>query len=130
MEKLDKYQFGHEKKIYVVSNMGLYESKQLVNLMGMVRAWSKINGYGYCGGVAIGAGEMQGMMANPSNPGKGPAKYVIEGLNKLSDAINESGHMDDIYADANKFSRSLYMFTANTSWPRSAKKNGLKKKDL
>ena len=130
MEKIEKYQFNSAKKIYLISNMGLYESKQLINLMSMVKQWSDKCGFKYCGGVAIGAGEMQGMMANPSNPGKGPAKSVIQGLNSLSDAIKGSGYIDDVYADAYKFSRSLYMFIANTSWPRDAKKYGLKKKDL
>ena len=130
MERIEKYQFNSVKKIYVISNMGLYESKQLINLMSMVKNWSDKCGFEYCGGVAIGAGEMQGMMADPKNPGKGPVKHVIEGLNSLSDAIKRSEHMDDLYADAHKFSRSLYMFIANTSWPRDAKKNGLKKKDL
>ncbi|MBR3634578.1 MAG: flavodoxin family protein [Lachnospiraceae bacterium] len=130
MEKLEEYSFSENKKIYLIANMGLFESKQLVNLMNMVKEWSNKCGFEYCGGVAIGAGEMQGMMTDPSNPGKGPAKNVIIGLNRLSEAVEKSTQIEDIYADSNKFSRSLYMFIANTSWPRGARKNGLKKKDL
>lgn len=128
MERLEKYDTAGEKHIYVVSNMGFYESLQLKNLMSMVKTWCEKCGFTYGGGLAIGAGEMIGSII--ASTGKGPAKYVAEGLNKLSAAINASATIGDIYADAYRFPRALYMLAADSGWPHGARKNGLKRKDL
>ena len=134
MEKLERIEAGHQnsgrKKIYVVTNMGLYESVQLKNLLSMVKTWCDICGYTYGGGVAVGAGEMLGMFMGSKDISKGPSQNVAAGFDKLSEAINSSSAMEDVYANVVKFPRAMYMFTANTSWPRDGKKNGLKKKDL
>ena len=128
MEKLEHRMSSGTKHIYVVSNMGFYESAQLKNLMSMVKTWCEKCGYTYGGGVAIGAGEMIGSVITSTD--KGPAKNAAEALNKLSTAIDEIKDIDDIYADAYRFPRALYMFAAGSGWPMAAKKNGLKRKDL
>ena len=128
MEKLEQSAKAGTKHIYVVSNMGFYESAQLKNLMSMVKTWCEKCGYTYGGGVAIGAGEMIGSVITSTD--KGPAKNAAEALNKLSTAIDEIKDIDDIYADAYRFPRALYMFAAGSGWPMAAKKNGLKRKDL
>lgn len=73
---------------------------------------------------------MMGMFMDPNSKAKGPAKNVIEGLDTLAGAINSSSSIEDIYADAYMFPRWMYMFAANTGWPKAGKLNGLKKKDL
>ena len=128
MERLEHCRMAGEKHIYVVSNMGFYESVQLKNLMSMVKTWCEKCGYTYGGGVAIGAGEMIGSLITSTD--KGPAKYAAEALKKLSSAINDSEDIEDIYADAYRFPRALYMLAADSGWPVGAKKNGLKRKDL
>lgn len=128
MERLENYRTAGEKSIYVVSNMGFYESSQLKNLMGMVKSWCEKCSFIYGGGLAIGAGEMIGSIIISTD--KGPAKNAAEGLNKLSAAINDLKEIEDIYADAYRFPRALYMFAADMGWPKGAKKNGLKRKDL
>lgn len=128
MERMEGFERKKEKKIYAVVNMGLYESHQIRNLLSMVKDWSDACGYEYCGGLAIGSGEMMGMFMK--GDAKGPAKKVGEGLNRLARAINTSSQTEDIYADAHMFPRCLYMFAANTGWPKAGKNNGLKKKDL
>lgn len=130
MEKMEKIGTSSPKKVYVVSNMGLYESAQLKNLMYSVRKWSACCGYEYCGGVAIGAGEMMGSFTKAPSGSKNPGKNVLDGLDALSSAINESSSIDDIYADAYRFPRAVYMLAANTGWPKSGRSNGLRKKDL
>ncbi len=130
LERRDSNQEKSSKKIYAVTNMGLYESKQLINVMSQVKKWSDICGYDYSGGIAIGAGEMNGSFAGVPSGGKGPAKNANDGLDKLTEIIKKSGKTEDIYADAYKFPRKFYMALANMSWPMDAKKNGLKKKDL
>ena len=129
MELLEKSGKAAGKKIYVVANMGLYESKQIRHLLSIVKTWCEACGSEYCGGLAIGAGEMLKMMMRSENIDKGPSKNMAEGTKKIAAAINAGQAIEDIYADPFKFSRGMYIFAANASWPLDAKKNGLKKKD-
>ena len=73
---------------------------------------------------------MNGQFTQLPKGSKNPGKNAFDGLEKLSEAINGSSILEDIYADAYKFPRALYMLAANYGWPRDGKKNGLKKKDL
>ena len=130
MERIEQCSLKDSKKIYVIANMGFYESVQITNLMSMVRNWCDRCGFEYGGGVAIGAGEMVGSMMVSSYAKKGPSKNAALSLDKLSETINASSVMDDIYSDPFKFPRALYMFCANSGWPVGCKKNGLKRKDL
>ena len=130
MEMLEKSGKAAGKKIYVVANMGLYESKQIKHLLSIMKTWSEACGSQYCGGLAIGAGEMLKMMMRSENIENGPSKNMAEGVKKIAAAINAGKAMDDTYADVHKFPRGMYIFAANASWPMDAKKNGLKKKDL
>ena len=110
--------------------MGFYESRQIKNVLKQVRKWSEKCGFSYCGGVAVGAGEMMGMLVKSINGANGPVKNVVEAIESLAGVIKSSSAIDDIYADAYKFPRSAYMFMAGMGWPKAAKLNGLKKKDL
>ncbi|SDB58262.1 flavodoxin family protein [Butyrivibrio sp. INlla16] len=130
LEKLEAKGNKDKKKIYVVANMGFYESRQICNLLGMMEEWAETCGYEYCGGVAIGAGEMMGQMMRMPDPTKGPARNVALSLKELGQAVNEGTSIENIYADAYKFPRILYQIAGNSGWPRSAKRNGLKKKDM
>lgn len=130
MERMEQEKYSAKKEVYVVVNNGLYESVQNRNLLSMARLWCERSGYGYGGGVAIGAGEMIGMTLKPSGSNGGPAKLAEEGIKKLAEAINSSKEIEDIYADAYRFPRFLYMLAANMGWPKAGKNNGLKRKDL
>ena len=123
MEKLEKECAGSGIKIYVVANMGFYESKQIENLMSMVKTWCDKAALNYCGGVAVGAGEMMGQVLKFGS--NGPAKNVYEGLEKLAAAIKASDSIGDIYADANKFPRILYFIAANSGMRKSVKSGGV-----
>ena len=125
MEKLAERP-GSRKKIYAVANMGFYESRQIRNLLSMVKDWCDQCGYEYCGGLAIGAGEMMGRIMAP----KGPARNVMRGMDQLAAAVSSSAKTEDIYADAHWFPRFLYILAAHMGWSQAAKMNGLKKKDL
>ena len=130
MEKLETRGRCADKRVYVIANMGFYESRQISNLMGMMKKWCDNCGYVYGGGLAVGAGEMLGKMVISASFEKGPAKNVAIGMQKLSKAVNSSGTEKDIYADVSGFPRKLYMMSANMSWLAYLRKNGLKKKDL
>lgn len=127
-EKLEKAGMNSEQKVYLVTNMGFYESKQLVNLFSMVKTWCEKCGVQYCGGVGAGAGEMMGYVLQYG--ANGPAKNIVEGINKLGETIETSGKLDDIYADATKFPRIAYLFAGSSGMKKSAKANGLKTKDI
>jgi multimeric flavodoxin WrbA len=130
MEKMEKTNPAEDKKIYAVVNMGFYESRQIRNVLKQVRRWSEKCGFSYCGGLAIGAGEMMGSLIKSINGANGPVKNVVEAFESLAGVIKSSSAIDDIYADAYKFPRTAYMFMAGMGWPKAAKQNGLKKKDL
>jgi hypothetical protein len=117
-----------EKKIYVVSNMGFFESSQIVNLLSMVKTWCEICGFSYCGGIAIGAGEMMGQVLGFGH--NGPGKYVYGDLIKLAKAIDDGDYIGDLYTKANKFPRFLYMLAGNSGMKKSAKINGLSMKEV
>ena len=129
LEKMEQSKTG-SKRIYVIANMGLYESSQISNLLSMMKYWCNKCGYEYCGGLAIGAGEMITNMVNIKNPEKGMARYTGKGMIMLADAIDRSESVEDIYADPYKCSRSAYIFMANMSWPLHARSLGVKKKEL
>ena len=130
MEWIEQSGRKGNKKIYVVANMGFYESHQIKNLLGMVRMWCEKCGYEYSGGVAIGAGEMIANLLSGKKAEKGPAASTVKGLRSLAGAIDCSCRTEDLYVDPNKFPRSLYILFGNMSWLYAAKVNGLKKKDL
>ncbi len=130
MEKMEKQCVSGNKQIYVVANMGFYESRQIKNLLYMVKEWSEKCGYEYCGGVAVGAGEMLGKMIRIPDASKTHARNVALALEKLGKAISSSESITDIYADAYRFSRLLYLIYGNSGWNRSAERNGLTKKDI
>ena len=130
LEKFQSEYAGGRKKIYVLANMGLYESKQLVNLFSAVKQWCGKMNFEYCGSLGVGAGELVGGISEAVRFGKGPTRKIAEGMRKLSEAINSDEKTEDIYVGVNGFPRSLYIAIANSGWKRMAKRNGITEKDL
>ncbi|MBP5279546.1 MAG: hypothetical protein J6Z03_03600, partial [Erysipelotrichaceae bacterium] len=130
MERMEKEYKGTEKKIYVLTNMGLYESEQLINLHTAVRKWCSIMDFEYAGGLAVAAGELVGAFLEMSSIERWPLQDINEGMKKLADAIDNDRSIEDIYRGVKMFPRFLYILIANSGWARMGRKNGLKKKDL
>ena len=130
MEKMEREYVIPSRRIYVLSNMGLYESKQLINLLTAVKKWCKKMDFEYGGGLAVGAGELVGGFLEMSPIDKWPLKSIDAGLKKLAQTINDGDKIDDIYCGTESFPRFLYMAVANSGWRRMGKKNGLKNSDL
>lgn len=120
MELLEKRGIS-DKKVYVVANMGFFESKQLENLMSMVKDWCKACGIDYCGGTAVGAGGMMGSVIKYGS--NGPGKIVYDSLVTLSEKIDKSEKASDIYTSTNKYPRFLYYIAANSGMKRGMKQN-------
>ena len=129
MEMLESYT-GESKQIYVLANMGLYESSQLVNLFSAVRQWCEKCGFEYCGGLGVSAGELLGTLMEVIPLGTGATKKAAQGLDVLAEAITAGRAAGDIYAEPYRFPRSLYIWIANTNWNRTARRNGIKPEDM
>ncbi len=130
METFRREYRGGKARIYLLANMGLYESKQLINLFAMVRQWCGEMDFEYCGGLGISAGELLGTLIGQKPFDKSSNKKAIEGINRLAKAINNEAMMRDIFAEPHHFPRWLYIAIANTNWNRLAKKAGIKPKEL
>ena len=130
MEKFEKEYRGDKKKIYVLANMGLYESSQLVNLFSAVTQWSRKMGFDYCGGLGVSAGELLGGLMEMIPFGRGPIRKTSEGMDLLACAINSESKTYDIYAEPKGFPKWLFIQIANVNWDRTAKKNGIDPKEM
>ncbi len=118
------------QRVYVLANMGLYESRQLVNLFEAVKQWCDKTKAEYCGGLGVSAGELLGALMGVVPFRFGPARKAAQGLERLADAIRRGAKMDAVYAEPFCFPRSLFITIANRNWDRLARKNGLAPADL
>lgn len=115
--------------VYVISNMGFYESRQIHIQLDIVRNWCRKMGFTYGGGLAIGAGEMLGNLKNVPLD-KGPNKKMGEGMKRLAAAVSKREAVSDIYVEPAGFPRRMYIMAAHMGWRNMAKNNGLTRKDL
>ena len=130
MEKMERNYKSTDKNIYVLTNMGLYESDQLINLFTAVKKWCSMMNFIYSGGLGVAAGELVGGFLNFSTLDKWPLKQIQKGMEKLASAIDNNETIDDIYTGTCSFPRWLYIAIANSGWKRMGKANGITNKDL
>jgi multimeric flavodoxin WrbA len=129
-ETFEKEYRGGKKHIYLLSNMGLYESSQLRNLFGAVKQWCRIMDFDYCGGVGASAGELIGVLMQHLPFRVGFTRNISRGIDRLAEAMNRGAVIEDIFAEPFLFPRLLFMFIANYSWDVNARNNGIKPADL
>lgn len=130
LERFEEEYHGLSKKIYVLANMGLYESGQLVNLFDAVKTWCGKMGFDYCGGIGVSAGELIGVLMQHL-PFRGwPMNRISKGMDALAQAIDGTEKIGDIYSGPVLFPRSLYIAIANRGWAKGARENGLDPKEL
>ena len=130
MELFEQAYKGGSKKIYLLANMGLYESCQLQSLFGAVKQWCVKMNFSYCGGLGISAGELLGELMVHLPFRFGATKKAAEGMEQLAKAVNSGSTLSDIFAEPYAFPRALYIAIANLSWNRTARANGLRPGDL
>ena len=126
--RLEKQGKQDHKNIYVLANMGLYESKQLINLLDMVRCWCRKMNYSFNGSISIGAGELVGVLLPQMS--FGPVKSVTDGIKNFAEVISLNKRIKDLYIEPFMFPRDLYIWIANRSWDNKAYKLKMKPKDL
>ena len=130
METAQREYRGTSKRIYVLANMGLYESKQLVNLFAAVRQWCGQMGFVYCGGLGVSAGELIGVLMQHLPFDVGFTRNVARGMKRLAQAIDGRETAKEIFAEPFCFPRWLYIRIANSGWNKAAAANGIRPEDL
>ena len=130
MEDAERHPAWRPRRVYLLANMGLYESSQLANLFSAVRQWCRRTGAEYCGGLGVSAGELLGALIEVIRSGRGPVRRAVQGIGKLAEAVRLGTETEDIFAEPFCFPRSLYIWIANTNWNALAKRNGISPKDL
>ena len=121
---------GGAKRVYVLANMGLYESSQLTNLFEAVRQWCAAMGFEYLGGLGVSAGELIGALIRHTPFGLGPTAAAARGVARLAEAIGAETDAGEILAGPTAFPRRLYILIANRNWNRTARKNDIRPRDL
>ena len=110
--------------VYVVSNLGFYESAQIHVLLDVVKNWCAKMRMPYGGGLAIGAGGM--MSAFRSIPlGKGPNAALGRGIHALAEAIRTKSAIENTYILPTGLPRFVYRLAAHTLFRRTGRKNGV-----
>ncbi len=130
LEFFEERDWQYAKKIYVLANMGLYESGQLVNLFSAIKQWCEKTGFEYCGGLGVAAGELVGGLMQAIPFENGFTAKIAKDEDRLARAIDEGKVSEDIYSGPLCFPRWLYVAIANAGWARMAKANGIKKEEL
>ncbi|MBQ9037470.1 MAG: flavodoxin family protein [Erysipelotrichaceae bacterium] len=129
-ECFEKEYRGSDKKVYLLANMGLYESRQFVNMFNAVKKWCKVMNFEYGGGLGISAGELLGVLIQKLPFEAGPCQNAYNGIRHLAETVNKKKVQSDEFAEPNAFPRSLYIGIANTNWRITAKRNGIRPSDL
>lgn len=117
-----------ELPVYVVSNLGFYEAKQIQNLLAIVENWCARMGMTYGGGLAVGCGPMVRALSNMPMK-KGPLKDIGMGLETLAKNILARSTMGNYYTKT-MIPRWVYLKAAHMTFGQTAKKNGLKVSDI
>lgn len=112
-------------RVYVLSNLGFYESEQIGNLLNMVKNWCAKMEFVYGGGVAVGAGGMMSAFRGISL-GKGPNKALGKGLNQLASAIRAGKAMGNLFLRPSLVPRFAYKFAAHRMFKGTGRRNGVK----
>ncbi|SHO48873.1 NADPH-dependent FMN reductase family protein [Anaerocolumna xylanovorans] len=115
--------------VYAIINNGFYEGKQNHIAIKILQNWCMRTGLQFGQAIGQGAGEMMHFVEKVPL-GHGPLKNLGENLNHLADTINSHNTGATIVFSPN-FPRFAWKFNAvHFFWNQSAKKNGLRKKDI
>ncbi len=120
---LERYKGQITCPVYVVSNLGFYEAKQIQPLLDMVRNWCMRMGCTYGGGLAIGAGPLISTLKSMPLD-KGLNKDIGKGLKLLSESIQNSTMMENYYTKT-MIPRVVYLKAAHAMFNRTLKENGV-----
>lgn len=114
--------------VYAVINNGFYEGHQNKVAIEILENWCDRAGVRFGMAICPGAGEMVGSLHNVPL-GQGPLKDLGKAMESLTDRIHKKSTEKSIFVNPN-FPWFVWKYMAHYFWNSSAKKNGLKKKDI
>lgn len=131
LNQMEKY-FSSDKNndiyVYTIVNAGFYEGKQAAIAIDMMKNWAVKAKFKWGQGIGIGGGGMMSMISN-STESKGTMKDVHIALTALAKNISACKTADEIYTSPG-IPKMVYKIGGEMGWRQSAKKKGLKTKDL
>jgi hypothetical protein len=129
---LEEYMKVERKKeiyVYAIVNNGFYEGHQNRIALEIFRNWCLRSGLHFGQGIGQGAGEMMGFVEEVPL-GHGPLKNLGKAMESLASSINSSSEGETMLFSPN-FPRFGWKFAGtHFFWNVTAKKNGLKKKEI
>ncbi|WP_438435187.1 flavodoxin family protein [Gorillibacterium sp. sgz500922] len=129
VEALRRRDSSKRVRVYALINNGFYEGQQSRIAVDILRHWCDRCGFQFGMAVGQGAGEMLGSMEKVPL-GHGPLKNLGKAMEKLAAAIRRGDSAESVHIQPN-FPRIAWRLAAvHGFWHPTAKKNGLKKKDL
>ncbi len=135
LQDYDQFRMQHidrarEAKVYAVVNCGFPEADINEEAVRVIRSFSRKIGAFFRFGVLIGGGTMVVEAKDAPFMKKTTAKLLGTFDLMVEDILTDSrAPLEAISIQAN-FPRKLYFFMADRGWFATARKNGLKKKDL
>ena len=121
----DKKMNLNNKKLYVIINCGFKEGEHNLTALNIIKAWCERVNIDYYGALLIGAGEVVG-----DKKYRFLSNSVHKYLNKLSKSIKREEIFNDTITTMDLLTNKMYCKIANIFWTKSAKKNGLIKKNI
>lgn len=120
-----------EIRVYVIMNNGFFEGKQNLPAIEVMRHWSDRCGFCFGQALGVGGGGMINFMKTLPE-GKGPKKNLSNALKEMAENIMEKKVAGDgkIKLFEMNYPAWAYKWQAEYGWRVSARKNGLKRKDL
>lgn len=116
--------------IYIIANGGFYESAQIQILLSIMKNWCVRMQMHYCGGLAIGAGEMLSGLSQIPGWEK-MNQNLFDGVECLTWAVSEKCPIADFYTEApSGCTKTTYMVGAHMRWNRIAKKNSVSRRAM
>jgi hypothetical protein len=129
LEEYLKSEREQEIYVYAMINNGFYEGTQNHIALDILKNWCIRAGVHFGQGLGQGAGEMMGSLEKIP-PGKGPLKNLGKAMQRMAANI-QSRSADESLLFSPNFPRFAWKFSATHSfWNATAKKNGLKRKDI
>lgn len=115
--------------VYCIINNGFFEGKQNHIALAQMKNWCKTMGLTWGQGIGVGSGEMLPFLKDIPL-GHGPNKNLGKAIHELAHNIAALDSGKDLFISPN-WPRFLWKMQASSFfWYPSAKKNGLKRKDL
>lgn len=114
--------------VYGMVNNGFFEGQQNHIALEILENWCIRCGLSYGQGIGQGAGEMLAFVQNVPL-GHGPVKNLGNAINSLVGHIVAKSKGTNLFSVVN-YPHFAWQFSAHSFWNSSAKKNGLKKRDI